>query len=204
MTRAGRLSAALLLAGVGLVSLINEVEAQNTRWELSIKIDPVRGYRRGWVTAQHEVGSITSANNSPWKFAVDKDTSTGEETGRAQSVHVDGGGIVIFCKKGEPLPRFFVGVVTSGSAIQQEERIAVSWRIDEGEVHAEMWHPIPRNTDQIDGYAIVRQPAKDFALAMAKAQNRIVFQTILGTQVYSAIGAKTAISELFDYCGLPQ
>jgi len=310
MGRTAWFVAAISLAEFALFALPGVASAENTPWELSIKIDPVRGYHRGSVTTKYDRGggqirfscmnrwsergfhadvitsaadyytgedvkvewrtdngdaksenwrvkegtvggitiagkrafkfalavaraknqivfrtpndtirfgvkgaaesirqltelcSITSANNSPWKFVTQKDSSTGEDGGVVFSSHIDGGSIGILCPKGAPLSELMVLIEISSRGTYKDGQFPVSWRIDEGEVHADKWQSA--DMGQNDGFVLAGRPAREFALAIARAQNRVAFQTVLDTEIYGVIESKAAISQLFDYCGLPQ
>ena len=169
MTLAVRLSAALLLAGLGLVSLPGEVWAENTRW----------------------------------KFQIFTDSFTDVNSGSVFSSHLNGGHIFFLCQQGKPIDKFLAFVVTVDSDRYFEDKIIeVTWRTDKGAVHRENWH---RNLDRSGGGVVINaQQAVSFARSVMRANERIIFRNPNGTIEFDAKGSTKAISQLFDFCGLPQ
>ena len=64
-----------------------------------------------------------------------------------------------------------------------------------------------RSMDTVDrdgGAVTFGQNAYKFALAVARAQERIVFRNANGTVVFDAKGSTKAIKRMLEFCGLKQ
>lgn len=168
MTRAVQLSAALLLAGLALVSLPREVWAQNSPWRFSTSIDPI----------------------------------TDEPAGTVLSVHFNGGRIIFTCEAGDPRSKFLVRASTGSRDEHPRGEVEVVWRIDDGKPRTETWEADWISTTR--GVGTIGQSAYEFALAVARAQVRIVLRNINGTAIFNTDGSTKAISQLLELCGLEE
>ena len=143
------------------------------------------------------------AENSQWKFQKFTDRFTDIESGSVFSSHSNGGHILFNCEVGKPIDDFLAFAVTVADDRYPEKKIIdVTWRTDIGEVHRESWFS---NLDRDGGgVAINAQEAVNFARALMRAQQRIVFRNPNGTVEFDSKGSTRAIEQLFDFCGLIQ
>lgn len=152
---------------------------------------------------QVSVSGVGLAENSRWKFQTLTDRFTDIQSASVFSAHSNGGRIFFNCKMGKPIDEFLAFAVTaSGDRYLEKKIIEVTWRTDKGTVHRENWF---RNKSRDGGgVAINGQEAVDFALAVMRAQRRIVFRNPNGTIEFNANGSTNAISQMLEFCGLKQ
>ena len=151
---------------------------------------------------QVALSGVVSAQNTPWKFFPRIDPVTDKVSGHVVSVTTDRS-IAFACQKGEPVEVFFAEVETGVSDGVSGRDVEVAWRTDDGAVRNEIWKA-SEFKNQIGGVEIAGQSAFEFALAVARAQNRVVFRDPNGTLVYDAKGSTKAISQMLEFCGLEQ
>ena len=167
MTRAVRLSAALLLAVVGLIGLPSAGWAQNSPWEYSAKINPL--------------------NDEPLASVI------------SLSLEKIGAYISFSCAPGNPIEKFTVLAATRKSDVHSEPITDIAWRVDKDELRQENWR-VQRDY----GVGLVGKPAYEFALAAMGAKERVVFTNSNGIIVFNAKNSTKAISQLLEFCRLPQ
>ena len=141
-----------------------------------------------------------SAENIPWKFSSKIDPVTDRVGGAVTSATANS--IVDFsCIKGEPVGEFLALVHLGDTDVYSANEVEIAWRTDKNAVRNEVWEA-NKTSDTSLGVGIVGQKAFDFALAVAGAQNRIVFQNPIGTLVYDAKSSTKAMAQLLKLCGL--
>ena len=145
---------------------------------------------------------VVSAQNTPWKLKTRVDPITDEPRGTILSSHVDGGHIGFSCDRGNSRSEFLAVASTRKGDKYPEGEIEVAWRIDKGAVRREMWEA--DSYTPLGGVGLVGQGAYEFALAVARAQKRVVFRNENGTVVFNPDGSAKAISQLLQLCGLKQ
>lgn len=164
MTRAVRLSAAMLLAGLGLVVLPGTGWAQNTPWQFSNRVDPL----------------------------TDKASAT------VLTVHAGGAFVSFTCVRGDDRNRFLAFGSTKESDRHPSGSVEIAWRIDSEQALRQSWES---NTLVGNGGVVaIGAQAYEFALGVAKAQNRVVFSNSNGTVVFNAHGSTNAIRQLLSFC----
>ncbi|NNE85563.1 MAG: hypothetical protein HKN28_16490 [Alphaproteobacteria bacterium] len=152
--------------------------------------------------AQVSLASESLAQNIPWRFSSEIDPLTDKAGGSATAATKIS--IVDFsCVKGEPIGEFLVLVDLGDTDVYSKDELEVAWRTDNNAVRNEIWEANKVSVDSV-GVGVLGQKAFDFALAVAGAQNRIVFRNPNGTLVYDAKGSTKAISQLLEFCGLKQ
>ena len=131
------------------------------------------------------------------------DRFTDIERGSVSSSHSNGGHILINCGAGKPIDEFLAFVASvDGDHYAEKKIIEVTWRTDKGVVRRENWF---RNKSRSGGGVVINaQEAIDFARALMRAQQRIVFRNPNGTVEFDANGSTKAIRQLLDFCGLNQ
>ena len=149
---------------------------------------------------QISLAGAVSAQNIPWKFSSKIDPVTDQVGGSVTSATANS--FVDFsCIKGEPVGEFLALVDLGDADVYSADEVEIAWRTDNNAVRNETWEA-NKTSDTSVGVGIVGQKAFDFALAVAGAQNRIVFRNPNGTLVYDAKGSTKAIVKLLKLCGL--
>ena len=150
--------------------------------------------------AQVSLSGVVLADIFSWQFSSSVDPLTDVARGRVISSHADRGHISFSCRKGKPAAKFLVFAASGRYDVNSESKIEVAWRIDNETVHNEIWNA--KSTPDGDGVLALGQNAYEFALAVGRAQKRIVFRDGNGTVVFDARGSTKAISQQLDFCGL--
>lgn len=151
---------------------------------------------------QISLPGVVWAENRPWELESSYVPVADQFRFSVTSLHMDGGMVILFCLAGNPKSNFGAGVFTESGDEYPNGEVAVSWRIDKGTVHDEIWTAVTSKAQV--GVVTIGDDAYDFALAVASAQNRIVFRNPNGRVVFDAKGSTKAISQLLGLCGLKQ
>jgi len=151
--------------------------------------------------AQVSVLGAVSAQGLPWRFSSEIDPLTDRAIALASTLNEAREFISFACTRGKPASRLSVSVHQEKFKPPSADQINIAWRVDKGEVRHELWH-----WDKIGdvGRAVefTGQSAYEFALAVMRARERVVFRTPGGTSVYDAKGSTKAISQMLEFCGL--
>lgn len=145
------------------------------------------------------VNSAT-AQNHPWEFSSIVDPITDLAKGRINNLHADGGFISLRCTKGAAAASFLVWAGSKPYLVNDEEPIEIAWRIDNTPARNEVW--LTLGTSNRGGAVALGASAVEFALAIGRAQERIVFRDGRGTVVFGAKGSTKAVAQLLDFCGI--
>ena len=147
--------------------------------------------------------SVGLAQSTPWEFKTIKSTSAGDANARVSSQHVDGGHISFACTKGKPKSLFLAFASTKTGDEYPGGDIKIAWRIDGDVAQHTTWKANTFSSAR-NGVVALGQDAFEFALAVARAQNRVVFRNENGTAVFDVRNSTKAIAELLEFCELEQ
>lgn len=176
MTRAVRLSAALLLAGLALVLMPGEVWAENEAWRFG-KVNEPSSNKPGGIAAS--ILFYDKVSPFPYGYAD----------------------IIAFaCVRDAPVSEF--GAVVSVVYDNQYPwgDYTVVWKVDDGPETKAIWQP---NTEIRNmGLVLVGQQALDLALEIANGKKLVKIKTPRGTIVNDLKSAKKIIGRLIKYCRL--
>lgn len=151
--------------------------------------------------AQVSVVGAVSAEGPTWGFSSEVDPLTDRAIATVTAVNEARGLIGFVCTRGRPASRLSVSVLQEKFEPPSADQINIAWRVDNEEVRYELWH-----WDKIVnvgwGVESTGQRAYEFALAVMRARERVVFRTPGGTGVYDVKGSTKAISQMLEFCGL--
>ncbi len=176
MTRAGRLSAALLLAGLALVFPPSDAWAGNEPWELRKVADFITKKPRAEVFSVQFYGV--------------------REPVRPQYTDLIG----FVCLRDAPVSEFgaFVSVVYNNTYPLGD--YTVISKVDDGRERKTVWQPNPENRN--DGLILVGQQAFDLALEIANGKDQLMIETPRGVIVNDLKDAKKSIGRALRHCRL--